>query len=231
MRSHLLLLHGALGSSVQLEELARKLESKFNIILYNFTGHGGKSIPEEAFSIKMFAEEIKRLAGKSRIEPVDIFGYSMGGYAALYLARNSPHSVKRIFTLGTKFDWNPESSSREAGMLNAAALEEKFPSFAKSLADRHAPENWKIVAAKTAEMMLSLGNNCELNYEEMSDIDCNVRVAVGDKDIMVSISETEKAYRSLKNSSMLVLPETKHPIESVDTDRLSYEIEQFFTAS
>lgn len=228
MKSNLLILHGALGSSVQFEPLAKILEEEFRVILFNFTGHGGKPIPDEPFSIKMFAEEVKSLIEKSRISPCDIFGYSMGGYAALYAAKHYPGIIGKIFTLGTKFDWNEETSAREVKMLNPTKLEEKVSAFARILQERHSPENWKLVMSKTAEMMINLGKHNELTYEELGSITNEVTVAVGDRDNMVSTSETESAFKSLTNGRMLVVPGTEHPIEKVETERLVNEVTQFF---
>lgn len=228
MKSNLLILHGALGSSVQLEQIAKKLEDKFRVILYNFSGHGGKPLPEEPFSIKLFADELKSLIEKTRIGPCDVFGYSMGGYAALYAARHYPGLIGRIFTLGTKFDWNEESSEHEVKLLDPDKIEKKIPAFAKSLAERHAPEDWKKVLEKTAKMMLNLGKQNELTPEDMEQIENEVTVVVGDRDNMVSISETERAYRHLKNGRMIVMPDTVHPIEKVDLERLKIELQNFF---
>ncbi len=228
MKSNLLILHGALGSSVQFEPLAEILEEEFRVILFNFTGHAGKPIPEEPFSIKMFAEEVKSLIEKSRISPCDIFGYSMGGYAALYAAKHYPGIIGKIFTLGTKFDWNEETSAREVKMLNPTKLEEKVPAFARILEQRHAPEDWKLVMSKTAEMMINLGKQNELPYEDLCSIANEVTVAVGDRDNMVSINETQKAFNHLKNGRMIVMPDTFHPIEKIDLERMKFELLSFF---
>jgi len=228
MKSNLLILHGALGSSAQFEPLAEILEEEFRVILFNFSGHAGKPIPEEPFSIKMFAEEIKSLIEKTRISPCNIFGYSMGGYATLYAAKKYPGVIGKIFTLGTKFEWNEESSASEVKLLNPTKLEEKVPAFARILEQRHAPEDWKLVMSKTAEMMINLGKQNELTYEDLGSIANEVMVAVGDRDNMVSISETESAFKSLINGRMLVMPGTEHPIEKVAPERLVNEVTQFF---
>lgn len=227
MRSNLLLLHGALGSSVQLEPLAGILEGKYRTILYNFSGHGGKPIPDEPFGTSMFADEIKQLIEKTRLAPCDIFGYSMGGYAALLAAKNNPGLTGRIFTLGTKFDWNEETSAKEAGMLNPEKIAEKLPSFAKSLAERHFPADWKAVVSKTAKMMLSLGKMPELTLNDMMQIEIYVTVAVGDKDNMVTVEESKNAAGNLINGKLLVIPDTLHPLEKVNIQKLASEISQF----
>ncbi|MBK9228864.1 MAG: alpha/beta fold hydrolase [Ignavibacteria bacterium] len=58
------------------------------------------------------------LIEKTRISPCNIFGYSMGGYAALYAAKKYPGVIGKIFTLGTKFEWNEESSASEVKLLS-----------------------------------------------------------------------------------------------------------------
>ncbi len=228
MSNTLLMLHGALGSSVQLEPLAELMSKEFNVVLFNFSGHGGKPFPDTSFSIKTFAEEVKELVEKSRIGPCRIFGYSMGGYAALYAARHFPGVAGKIFTLGTKFDWSRESSLRESAMLDPVKIQDKVPAFAMTLKERHSPNDWTDVLRKTSEMMISLGNAPDLTHDDLSGIDIEVTVAVGDRDNMVTVSETESAFRNLKRGRLLVLPDTHHPIEKVCLRRLKFELSEFF---
>lgn len=225
-------MHGAIGSSVQLEKLADRLKDNFRITLLNFSGHGGKEIPYEPFSIKLFADDVLYMLNKSGIDKPDVFGYSMGGYVALYIARHFPEKLNRIFTLATKFDWNPESSLKESKMLDPEKLLEKIPDFANELSKRHSPADWKKVLHKTAEMMIDMGkenNLTNLKKEDLALIKNEVRISVGDKDKMVSIEESLNAYRSLGNGSFYVIPDTPHPIEKVFVKRLSEEIKIFFT--
>lgn len=224
----LLLLHGAIGSSVQLEPLANLIKDSFKITLLNFSGHGGKSIPEDPFSIEMFADETVNLIDKGRLKDVNIFGYSMGGYVALYIARFFPGRINKIFTTATKFDWNEETSLKESKLLNVDKILEKIPSFAEQLKQRHSEKNWKVVLEKTAQMMINMGKKNPLTEKDLNEIDNEVLVSVGDRDNMVSIEETVNTYRNLKNGKLLILPGTPHPIEKISTERLSYEILNFF---
>jgi len=224
---NLILLHGAIGSSVQLEPLAEELKNDFKIFLLNFSGHGGKEIPDVPFSIKMFAEDTVNMIDKGRIKESDVFGYSMGGYVALHVAKNFPGKINRIFTTATKFDWNEETSLKESKFLNPETILEKIPVFAGQLKQRHSEENWELVLKKTAEMMINLGKNPELKQEDFSDIENKVRLSVGDRDTMVTIEETVDTFRRLKNGSMLILPDTPHPIEKISMKRLAYELRVF----
>lgn len=224
----ILLLHGAIGSSVQLESLAELLTNTFKVNLLNFSGHGGKEIPDKKFSIEMFAEDVLYFIDKNKLEGINVYGYSMGGYVALYIARHYPGKINKIFTTATKFNWNEETSLKESKLLNPEKIIEKIPAFAEQLSERHSPENWKTVLNKTAEMMIDLGINPALKEEDFSKIENEVLVSVGDRDNMVSIEETVDVYRKLKNASLLVLPDTPHPIEKINIERLVNEMKLFF---
>lgn len=226
--NNLLLLHGAIGSSVQLEPIADLLKDSFNVYLLNFSGHGGKEIPEEPFSIEMFANDVLYFIDKGKLGKVDIYGYSMGGYVGLYLAKNFSDKVNKIFTTATKFDWSAESALKESKLLNPEKIIEKIPKFAEQLSRLHHPADWKEVLQKTAEMMIQLGKNNVLKDDDFEQIENEIMVSVGDRDIMVSIEETVNAYRKLINGRLLVLPDTQHPVEKISAARLAFEIENFF---
>src|SRR6476469_8718981 len=94
-----------------LESLADKLSSEFKTHLINFSGHGGKPMTEAKFSIALFADDVLDYMEKNRIERADIFGYSMGGYVAAYIAKYHPAKVNRIITLATKFYWDEATAA------------------------------------------------------------------------------------------------------------------------
>jgi len=83
---NLLILHGAIGSKSQFNSLASLLNNQFNIHLLNFSGHGGEAFKEN-FNIPQFADDVLVYLEQQKVESIDIFGYSMGGYVALYLAK------------------------------------------------------------------------------------------------------------------------------------------------
>ncbi|MEO5930554.1 MAG: alpha/beta hydrolase [Candidatus Kapaibacterium sp.] len=224
----LLLLHGALGAASQFDELVPLLCDRFDVHALNFAGHGGGEPTEERFSIANFSAGLERWLDERGMEGADIFGYSMGGYVALHLARRSPRHVGRIFTLATKFAWDEATSAKEAGMLNPIAIEEKVPRYAGQLKERHAPHDWKSVLSKTAEMMLALGREPELPIDDLAGVEHRVMIGVGDSDRMVSIEESVAAYRRLPNGRFIVMPGTPHPLEKVSSGRLVGEIDDFF---
>ena len=227
----LLLLHGALGADDQFGELSRLLADRFVIHTLNFAGHGGEPFSDGPFGIDGFASELRDWLDRNDLAGADIFGYSMGGYVALHLARIAPAHVGRIFTLATKFAWDEGSSAREAAMLDPVVIEAKVPRYAEQLAAQHGADRWRPLLEKTAGMMLELGREPVLPIGDLAGIEHRVMVGVGDRDKMVSIEETVAAYRQLPNGRLIVLPDTPHPLEKVSQDRLAHEIAEFFQGS
>jgi pimeloyl-ACP methyl ester carboxylesterase len=225
----LLLLHGAIGTSSQLQPFQSALKKYFpEVYLFDFPGHGGKEFPAEPFSIKVFAESVLEWMNEKEIKCMDIFGYSMGGYIALYLARHYPERVGKIMTLATKFAWNEETSQKEMRLLNPEKIAEKVPKFAALLEKNHAPNDWKEVLKRTGEMMLALGKNPELKGDDFLKIENKILLTMGERDAMVSVEETENVFRLLKNAEFKIVVDTPHPIEQVEVGKVEKLAEEFF---
>ena len=164
---------------------------------------------------------------KKEIESIHIFGYSMGGYVAMYLAKHHPLRIKKIITLATKFNWDETIAANETKMLNADKIEEKLPNFAADLQKRHALNNWKTVLAKTATMLTAMGEDNPIKPADYPTIQHPVLLMLGDRDKMVTLDETVEVYKNLPKAQLAILPNTGHPIEMVDADLLAFEIKSF----
>lgn len=224
---HLILLHGAIGAADQLESLKDLLKKDFEVHLFNFSGHGGKPFPSENFSIASFSNEVLAYLDQNRIQSAHFFGYSMGGYVAMHLAKDQPSRVNKIVTLATKFQWDQEIAEREVKMLDAEKISEKLPAFAEQLRQRHAPNDWKIVLQKTIEMLIGLGNQNALQLKDYASISNQCLLLVGEKDKMVTQEETVEVYKALPNAKLMTIPDTSHSIEHVDVLMLAGIINEF----
>ncbi|MCX6351875.1 MAG: alpha/beta fold hydrolase [Bacteroidetes bacterium] len=154
---NLLLLHGALASHSQFNALKDSLKYTYNILSFDFSGHGNGA-PTDAFTMEVFCDDIKKYLDEHFVQTTNIFGYSMGGYAALCFAQKYPNRVKKLITLGTNIFWESDYAKEEIDKLDPAKILEKVPAFAKDLERRHGANDWKKVLFKTAEMMVYLAN-------------------------------------------------------------------------
>ncbi len=223
----LLLLHGALGSAENFLSLSSFLQNDFDIHTLTFEGHGGKDIPENDFSIAQFAQEVIIYLDENKIDSIPIFGYSMGGYVGLYLAKHFPERVSKLFTLATKINWTKAGAAKDAGMLIPKVIIEKVPKYAAALETLHG-KSWQVLMQKTAQMMLDLGENPPLSSSDFGNITTSVLLSVGDKDILVTVEETLAVFKTLSNAQLLVMPNTIHPIEKVVTTDLAFHLKSYF---
>ncbi|MBK6836744.1 MAG: alpha/beta fold hydrolase [Bacteroidetes bacterium] len=229
MSTKVILLHGAIGAADQLLPLKTELEKRgASCFPFEFSGHGKTPVSQTGFGIQYFATELKEFILINNLQQAHVFGYSMGGYVALYLMAAEINLLGNIATLGTKFDWNLETALKESKMLNPEQIELKVPKFAESLAVRHGAANWKELLARTAKMMIDLGNHNLLSAEKLKSIENKVMLGLADNDNMVSYDETKHVFNQLKSKQFYMLPNTKHPIESVNVDLLSHLLLDFY---
>jgi pimeloyl-ACP methyl ester carboxylesterase len=220
MMHPVLLLHGALGSKTQLDPLKTALEeSGREVYSLNFSGHGGKPF-RDPFGIEGFSEDVLHFLKEKGLNATDVFGYSMGGYVALWLAHRYPDSVSKIVALGTKFDWSPEAAEREVKKVNPDKIEEKIPAFARILQSRHAPNDWKELLHKTAQMMTQLGARPLLTTEMLKTIPHQVSILLGDLDDMADLTFSQSVAEALPHGKFSLLEKTPHPLERVDVKLL-----------
>lgn len=227
MKPKLLLLHGALGSAAYFKPLITVLEKQYELHTVNFSGHAGSKESSAGFSIAVFADEVNDYLNQNNLDKVNIFGYSMGGYVAVYLAHKHPEKIYKIFTLGTKWDWNPEISLQQTQMLQPDKVVQKVPQWAKSLEKLHG-KSWPKLMQKTAQMMLQMGSNPPLSAAEFEQIATPILLTVGDKDQMVSIDETRHMTHLLPHAQCIVLKDVPHAIELIDVAFLAENIHNFF---
>lgn len=225
----ILLLHGALGAASQFQPLAAALAEHYDVHILNFSGHGDVPFSEQGFSVQVFAAEVLSYLESRQLDFVHIFGYSMGGYVAMYLARHYPEKIGRVITLATKYNWNEATAGKEVRQLNPILIEEKVPAFARVLEARHTANDWKIVVTRTAQLIEELGHQSLLKHPDYAQVASPCMLMMGDHDNMVSFQETIEVYKALPLAQLTVMPDTAHPLEKADVPLLAYYIKRFTT--
>lgn len=216
---NILVVHGALGSALQMEPIARALDSLGTVQTVELPGHGSTPLAEgDDFSIETFARVLQSRAAGCAAPPV-VFGYSMGGYAALALEAQHPGSLAGIVTLGTKFAWTPALALRECGRLDAKIIAEKIPKFATILAERHAGAGgWETMLQRTSALLTHLGGHPLLTQESLPRVQATVCIAVGEKDDTVRVDEAREYAAFIPRATSFMLADAPHPIERVSAD-------------
>ncbi len=213
-KQSIILLHGALGTLGDLEALRIIFEEHdFETYSFNFSGHGLNGASPDEFRIDLFARDLEAfIKARQLVDPV-IFGYSMGGYVALYHKANYEDSpISRIFTYGTKFNWSAQAVKKELPMLVPEHLEEKYPHFAEVLKSKHG-DRWRHLLLSTAHMMQNLERLDGLTKEDLSDIEIPVVLILGDQDRVVTSEETHLTASWLHYGKVKTVSHSKHELE------------------
>lgn len=225
-KTKLLFLHGALGTAADLEPLMTLLKERGHETLsFTFSGHG-KGAPEPSeFRIDLFARDLEQYLKKHHLTDVVIFGYSMGGYVALYHKANYEDSpIQMIFTYGTKFNWSQNAVLKELPLLNPDHVQTNIPNFATILENKHG-ERWKQLLRSTAHMMQNLERLDGLTREDMAEIDIPVILILGDQDRMVTSEETHLTSSWLRYAQVKTISHSKHELERTNLREMADIIE------
>jgi len=220
----IILLHGALGFGSDLSILSHELTKRgVDSRSFTFPGHGWEPFCGNT-GIAGLSDALGRFISDSGLQKAHLFGYSMGGYIALYHAATRG-TGGNIITLGTKFSWTKETVLKETQALNPAVIEAKMPAFAATLREKHAdPEK---LLTGTAGMMEEIGKVQFLNSKTFSAILNPVLVCRGDSDRMVTLEESLHAVKAMPNASFHEIAPARHQLESVDVQMLANTIYNF----
>ena len=227
MKPPLLLLHGPIGAGRQMKEIAAKLSDAFDVHYPDLPGHGGHPLPEEPFSIQLFANSVLSYLNAKQLHQLTIFGYSLGGYVAMYLAKLYPRRITRIITLGTKFYWDTYAAEKAVRMMDPVAVAFKVNIRAERLAILHAPYDWQHIMLRTANMIMEIGKNNPLKADDFKGIYTPAMIMLGDRDNMVTFNETMRIYQQLPLATLAILPCTSHAIELLNAEMAAFLIRRF----
>jgi pimeloyl-ACP methyl ester carboxylesterase len=232
MAKRIVCIHGALGTGAQLAQLVSQLHESsataLEVHAVELPGHGDTLLAAHEYRIEGFSAWLTQYLSARDLVGATLFGYSMGGYIALYMASEWPDLVSGVITLGTKLAWSPEIAARETSRLDAATIRAKVPKFAEMLEARHrGAGGWELVLDRTAALMTRLGSAPTIDAERLSRIPVRVRLMVGDRDNVVSVDETLNAARNMASADTCVLPSTPHPFEQVRAALVAAMIRDF----
>lgn len=222
----ILLLHGALGSKKQMEPIGSLLSQYFDVLMINFSGHGGNQIPEAKYSLELFTNDVLSELDRQSLSKVNILGYSLGGYIGLNLALRHPEKINKVITLSTKLKWDKEFAVKESQKILPEFIEKNNSKMAERLQNIHSPQDWKIVCQKTAEFFLELGEK-HLTEDDLSKIEHPILLSTGDRDEIATFPETYHVYKRMNNSQLLVMPNTGHLIDKMDYLSLIHDFKRF----
>lgn len=193
-RPTVLLLHGALGSTArETSGLLRALEPHYHALALDFAGHGASdAFEEKPFSIGLFAENALAVLNFLDVERADVFGFSMGGYVALYLARHHAERVRRLAVHAASIFWG--SALVAAMQERIAGADQRMARFVDTLAEG------------------------PLREADLAQIAHPALVSALDRDELFPLDHTLRLHDALPDVRLALLPGSRHALQGLDAD-------------
>ena len=212
----LLLLPGLLGSvSRQWRSFITPLAADYRLVLADWRGHGRSENKQLDLLPDQTIHDLLGLLDYIGATGVHVAGYDMGGYLGLMLTLHQPNRVRTLQMLATKFYWNPAALNNIREQLNPDLIVEKTPNYASRLAEEHGAARWRQLVRQAGDLVAYLGDQ-GLAENMLRTAQGPVLVSVGDRDELVPVQEAFLLSRALPNASLLVLPQVRHPFQSIN---------------
>lgn len=216
MAPTLVMLHGANGTGALMAPLAERLRPWANVKTPDLLGHGGRPVPAH-FSVPAFAEDLLAWLDERGIERAVLFGYSFGGYLALYLARRHARRVQALCTLAAKYVFDEATVQHFSYLADPDRLRRPGNPRAKQLEQAHAPQDWVSITNNNRRLFAELGKAPALTEADLQAIRMPALVISADQDQLVPQAETQ-ALAKLLRARLGVFQGRAHPLAAVPVE-------------
>jgi pimeloyl-ACP methyl ester carboxylesterase len=203
----LVILHGSRGTHQELLPLAQALTQVSVPRVPNLLGHGGREIPDR-FTIRDMAFDILRQMDYHSIETTYLFGYSFGGYIALYLARHVPERILGVCTLATKFVFDEHTVK----LFTHLSSVERIKNMEQELMDQlHPGQDWTRMVQGLTNLYQELGRTPQLTESDLRSITIPALIISAHEDQLVPWAESLRLASLIPKSQGFTFAGKAHP--------------------
>jgi pimeloyl-ACP methyl ester carboxylesterase len=241
--SPLVLLHGFPLDHRVWHKQVHDLSGVCRVITPDFRGFG-QSHDNSPFSIQSLAEDIYVLLAQLRALPCVLGGLSMGGYVALAYERAYASTLRGLMLIDSRASGDsPEAKAGRDTMIqlaktsgSSAIAQAMMPKLiASSSMDTH-PElvaELKTIMencpSQTIQHALAAMRDRSDMRSTLSRIAAPTMILVGDSDALVSEAEAGEMHKSIKGSTLSIIPSAGHLALMEQPQQVSRAIRTFLT--
>ncbi len=221
-RDAVLLLHAfPLHSGMWARQIA-SLEARHRVIAPDVRGMGRSSVPPEALTMDLVAEDVRALLAHLRIERVALVGLSMGGYVAFELYRRQPGLFRGLVLCDTKAaaDGDEARAGRERFAQRAVerglgwVVDEMAPKLLRAEPDPAVVRELRhLVGGCTPAGVAACQRGMARRPDStatLATIACPTLVVVGEEDQATPPAEAERMAAAVKGARLVRIPGAGH---------------------
>jgi len=231
----LIVLHGAYMNIPTMGDIIPRLAETRKVYALEFQGHGRTNDIERPITYPNLASDVAAFMDAVGLEKADVFGYSMGGAAALRLAFDFPEKVDQLIVASVSYDMSG-SQPEFLQMIPTMTPEMFVGTFMEDAWKQYAPNPDGF--RPFVERMIALEHEPLAWEEEVKNLEHPVLIIAGDSDMM-TLEHVVSMYRLLGGgyagdmgkplpaSRLAILPATSHTAVIDQVDLLLGFIEPF----
>ena len=225
----LVLLHGAFATAEGWQPLLPTLTKTRQIIAIELQGHGHTADRDTPLSFEQMADDTAAVLRELKISSADVFGYSMGGTAALALAIRHPSLVGKLAILGSgtgsaRDTYDPATYKQMKSMtpqnFNFPVLKDPYTRVAPD------PSKWPVLVAKLMKMEDDFKG---FPAASVKSIKAQTLIMMGDRDAVLPEHAVE-VFRLIPNSKLAIFPGGDHFMLFTSTDKILATLVPFLDA-
>jgi len=198
------------------------LEARHRVIAPDVRGMGRSSVPPEALTMELAADDLRALLAHLRVERAAVVGLSMGGYVAFELYRRQPGLFRGLVLCDTKAA--PDSAEAAAGREKFArsAIEKGLGWVADEMIPRLLRPSPDPAVVKEVRHLVGGATPagvaaCQRGMARRPDstatlaaLACPVLFVVGEHDAGTPPAEAEQMAAAVKGSRLVKIPDAGH---------------------
>jgi pimeloyl-ACP methyl ester carboxylesterase len=211
-----LVLHGGLGSSMDMHYQIQALAATRFVIAPDSRAHGRSTDADLPISYGLMADDMVQLLDHLRIERVDVVGWSDGGIIGLELAMHHPERVRRLVVIGANYDVD--------GLVKIPVLDAESPPppgfYLRNAPD---PAHWPMLYRKVVTMWQT---QPRYSLADLNTIKVPTLVIAGEFDA-IKREHTEQLANAIPGSKLEIIARGTHAVLGEQPDIANAAVIQF----
>lgn len=219
---NLVFVHGSDCNKKFLRPLAEKLDN-YNCYLIDLPGHGDSD--DTGYSSENYLNAIKDFV--SDIDNVILIGHSLGACLVVGVGTLNLPTVKAIVSLNGAAEFSGLNQEIAESVNNNIFDLEKMASFIGHMDDPIMMQS--LPALESAEIgLIDFKIDLEIDFsKDLDKINVPALIIGGASDILVFPEKSEYLNDKIKNSKLVIIPDTMHALPLVRRDEVSKLINEF----
>ena len=208
----LILLHDGFYNTTSWDPVREKLSKYFTVIDYDRFGYGKsdkltKKIKDDL--IDLYVKELEIIVNKLNLKKFYLCGHCLGGAIALIYTIRNPEKVYKIIAESVGYFSDKKILVKvDFTFCPFDMINKKLKKILiKMNGEKYARKFWEIISDYDLTYIMSDNYNI---LNEVKKIKCPVLIINGDHDIYFDVEHPIKAFKTIKNSKLWIVPDTNH---------------------